>query len=132
MSINKDSMVKALTVAIEAAKSIEEMHGVRLLQNEVVKLALTVMIQDGRDNGFNGVKGNGSGNGKDLETQSLRLSFGKYRGLTILDVIKKTGDTGYILWLSQNAKSQRLRAESAKVLENQSLLPETVTAEVAN
>jgi hypothetical protein len=89
-----------------------------------------VVIQEGRENG-NGAKGNGSGNGKDLETEALRLSFGKYRGLTILDVVK-SGDTGYVMWLKDNARSKRLRSESARVLEAQSMLPEEVPAEVAN
>jgi len=131
MSINKEKMVNALTVAIQAAKDVEETFGVRLLQNEVVKLALTVMIQDGRESSGNGTKGNGSGNGKDPETEAFRLNFGRYKGLTVLEIVK-SGDTGYVFWLKDNAKSKRLRDESAKILEAQSLLPETVTAAVAN
>ena len=125
MTISKESMINALTTAVEASKSLEDKFGIRLHQSEIVKLALTCMISEGKTNGFSEDKRTG-GNGKDLETEALKLSFGKYKGLTVLE-IAKTGDMGYVAWLKNAARSARLRSESSQVLEQ---LP--TPAEVAN
>lgn len=52
---------------------------------------------------------------EDIDFPPTKLTFGKYRGKTLLEVLKE--DSGYVDWLSKNAKYPELRMEAQGLLE---------------
>lgn len=118
MSISKKELKEVVLTAIDVFKEVQDERGIVFSSEDIVKLAISLYIQISKSGNsgdiFRKPDSNG-GNGKDKDTHAVVIGFGKYRGKTLLEVVKS--DRGYVAWLADKSQSAMLKAESKKLLE---------------
>ena len=117
-NISKTELKDVILLAIDTFKEVSEERGLVFSSEEIVKLAISLYInisKNGNSHSDNYRKSDGNGgNGKDKETSAVALTFGKYKGKTVLEVVKT--NRGYVAWLAENSKNEAIKSESKRLL----------------
>jgi uncharacterized protein (DUF3820 family) len=118
-TISKKELKDVVLIAIDVFKEISEERGIVFSSEDIAKLAISLFIQASKGNGgySNGQSNNGNnggGNGKDKDTTVVPINFGKYKGKTLLEVVKT--DRNYVAWLAEKSTNEHLKAASRKLL----------------
>ncbi|MCB4791259.1 MAG: hypothetical protein LHV68_05165 [Elusimicrobia bacterium] len=116
MNISKKELKEVVLTAIDVFQEVQKERGVVFSSEDIVKLAISLYIQISKNgNGPSDIyrKPDG-GNGKDKDTKAVLIGFGKYKGKTVLEVVKT--DRGYVAWLADKSKDEAIKSESKRLL----------------
>ena len=117
-NISKKELKEVVLTAIDVFKEVQDERGIVFSSEDIVKLAISLYIQISKNGNspsdiYRKPTNNG-GNGKDKETKAVEISFGKYKGQTVISVIKT--DRNYVAWLADKSKDEAIKSESKRLL----------------
>lgn len=118
-NISKKELKEVVLTAIDVFKEVQDERGIVFSSEDIVKLAISLYIQISKSGNspsdiFRKPDSNG-GNGKDKGSHAVVIGFGKYKGRTVLEVVKT--DRGYVAWLADKSQSAEIKSESKRLLE---------------
>lgn len=123
----REHLKKIIRCAVAAFKEIQTESGMQFSSGDIARLAISLFIQTGRMGFTEHMPDKETAphqgttdeqpspapkNGQD--TESVLIRFGKHKGENLIDVFKR--DRGYVVWLSQNARNEKVRSASQTLL----------------
>jgi len=116
-TISKEALKQAVITSLEVFEEIKKEKGVSFLsEDSLIKVAISLYIQESRNgNGHSNGNGNGFSKEKPKADAPLIITFGKFKGKTMADVLKL--DRSYVNWLAAKSEIEKIRTEAKKLLE---------------